>query len=136
MNSNLIFPMFAMFALSAVVLIRMFLTRVAAVKSGQVKLHYFKVYQSEEIPEKMLQASRHFSNLFEAPVLFYVICILGILFQEGRVFVGLAWVYVAARAAHAYIHLGSNRVMHRMRAYGLGWLVLTAMWLLLLWHQL
>ena len=136
-NSSLIYPMFAMFLLTLIVLLRMFTLRVAALKSGQVRMSYFRVMPGEiQAPEKMLQASRHFSNIFEAPVLFYVVCILGILFSEGTIFSVLAWVYVFSRVFHAYIHMGKNNVMHRMRAYFLGWMALTAMWILLVVHQL
>lgn len=137
LNPQLIYPMFAMFLLTAVVLIVMFTRRASAVKTGEVKINEFKTYDTgHQGPRQMVQASRHFSNLFEAPVLFYVVCILGILFSEGFVFTVLAWMYVAARVVHAYIHIGSNKIFPRMTSYGIGWLVLAAMWLLLLIHQL
>jgi hypothetical protein len=31
---------------------------------------------------------------------------------------------------HAFVHLGGNRVRHRMRAYFASWLLLLAMWIL------
>jgi hypothetical protein len=43
--------------------------------------------------------------------------------------VALAWGYVAMRYAHAYVHLGSNRVRYRMRVYFAGWLLLLALWI-------
>jgi hypothetical protein len=136
LQSDLIYPLFAMFILTTIVMLRMFWTRVSAIKSGQVKLRYFKVYPNEELPEKMVQASRHFSNLFEMPVLFYLVSVLGILFQEGQAFLILAWVYVLARVVQAYIHLGSNRVIRRMQAYAVSWAALSLMWVILLWHQI
>lgn len=135
-NHLLIYPMFAMFLLSALVLIKMFRTRVQAVQSGQVKMSYFKIYNQEVSSDEMIQASRHFTNLFEAPVLFYVVCLLGLLFSEGTIFLILAWIYVISRYAHAYIHIGPNKIMWRMSAYAMSWLVLAAMWLLLVFHQL
>jgi hypothetical protein len=135
-NSNLIYPIFAMFVLTVIVLCRMFLLRVKDLRTGEVKLSYFRTYTQAGGSEKMLQASRHFTNLFEVPVLFYVICILGMIFSEGHLFVIAAWLYVAARVAHAWIHMGSNNVMSRMRAYAAGWLLLIFMWGLFLYHQL
>jgi hypothetical protein len=35
---------------------------------------------------------------------------------------------VAARCVHAWIHLGGNRVRHRLRAYFISWLLLLALW--------
>lgn len=132
MNSNLIYPLFAMFVLTLLVTSRMFVTRIRALKSGAVKLSYFKIYNQEAGPSDMEQASRHFTNLFEVPVLFYVVTIVGILYSEGLVFTVLAWLYVLARLIHAYIHLGSNNVRHRMIPFGLGWLILIAMWAVVL----
>ena len=134
MNPALVYPMFAMFILSALVLARMFATRTKAIKSGEVKISQFKVYTQEQGPAKMLQASRHFSNLFEVPVLFYAVCILGIIFSAGTVFVVLAWIYVLARVIHATIHLTSNKILLRMSAYAFGWVALASMWIVLLIH--
>lgn len=133
LSLHLIYPLFAMFLLSAVVLVVMFKARVRAVKSGQVKLGYFKTYESAQLPEAVIKTARHFSNLFEAPVLFYVICILGMVLNiDSMAFVSLAWVYVILRSLHAMIHMGPNKLRFRMSVYGIGWLVMIAMWALLL----
>jgi len=136
MNHQLVYPLFAMFLLTFAVGVHMFLVRVRAVKSGAIKTSYFHLYDQNGGPEKMIQASRHFSNLFETPVLFYTVCILGILSTQGFLFVVLAWMYVAARAVHALIHLGSNRLKSRMRIYGVSWLILLALWGLLVSNQM
>ena len=41
----------------------------------------------------------------------------------------LAWAYVATRVIHAWVHLGGNRVRHRMRAYFVSWLLLLGLWI-------
>ena len=41
----------------------------------------------------------------------------------------LAWAYVAIRAAHAYIHLGANRLRQRIPVYFASWGVLLALWI-------
>ncbi len=134
-NSTLLWPMFAMFVLSVIVLLRMVFTRFRAVKKGEVKAGYFKTYTVDGGPDDMLKASRHFSNLFEAPVLFYAVCILGMIFSEGSLFTVLAWIYVAARVFHAYVHMGSNKLIPRMCAYFVGWLALAGLWIVLVIHQ-
>jgi hypothetical protein len=47
----------------------------------------------------------------------------------GTAVVAMAWGYVAMRYVHAIVHLGSNRVRHRLRAYFASWLLLIAMWI-------
>ncbi|MGH8254360.1 MAG: MAPEG family protein [Steroidobacteraceae bacterium] len=129
---TLIYPMFALVLLSFFVLIRLFRTRVGAVRAGQVSTSYFRLYQGATEPETTLKTSRHFSNLFEAPTLFYVVCLAAMVTQKGGTLMQtLAWVYVLARIVHAIIHLGSNRLRWRVRAYFVSWLVLLAMWVVL-----
>lgn len=130
-DAVLVYPMFAMFVLTAVVLGILFNRRVQAVRGKQVPLAYFSTYQGVE-PETTAQASRHFVNLFEAPVLFYVACVTAIATHQATLpVVLLAWAYVLARLLHSWIHLGANRIGSRMRAYFISWLVLAALWLTL-----
>lgn len=105
----MIYPMFAMVVLTAVVLVTLFRARVAAVRQGQVPLAYFRIYQGGAEPESSAKAVRHLANLFETPVLFYVVCLAAMNTNvTGVAMQVLAWIYVAARVAHAYVHLGET----------------------------
>lgn len=127
---QLVYPMLAMFLVTLITLAKMFLARRNAIISGQMKMGYFKTFTGGDQSEEVLKTGRHFSNIFEAPVLFYIACILGMILPiQGWVFVILAWIYVIARCLHAYIHMGPNKVMHRMQAYAFSWMILTAMWI-------
>ena len=131
-NAQLEYPMFALVVLTACVLVITFRRRVAAVRSEQVPARYYRVYQGAVEPAPALQASRHFTNLFEAPTLFYVVCVAAIATQQVTLtLVVLAWAYVAARVVHAWIHVGANRLASRIRAYFASWLILAAMWVVL-----
>ena len=131
-TSRVIYPMFAMVVLTAVVLATLFRTRVGAVRQGLVTAAYFRIYQGEVEPESSAKPARHFANLFEAPVLFCVACLTVMITHfSGIGMQALAWVYVGARVMHAYVHLGGNRLRHRMRAYFFSWVILLAMWIYL-----
>ena len=131
----LVYPMFAMVVLTACVLAVLFLSRVRAVRAGTVSSRYFRIYQGEVEPEETAKPARHFSNLFEAPTLFYAGCLAGIVTGDtGAVLPLIAWLYVAARLAHAYIHLGQNRLGRRIYAYFGSWLALLALWLHVVVH--
>lgn len=132
-NFTLIYPMAAMIALTFTVLIKLFRGRVRAVRDGTGRAAYFKTYRDGAEPEYSAQAARHFSNLFEAPVLFYAACLTGMVIQSAvaAVYV-LAWLYVAARIVHAFVHLGRNKLMPRIWSYFTSWLVLLSMWLCLI----
>ena len=129
----MIYPMFAMVLLTGFVLATLFRSRVGAVRQGLVSAAYFRIYQGELEPESSAKLTRHFSNLFEVPVLYYVVCLAAMITHiAGAAMQALAWTYVAARVTHAYAHLGANRIRHRLRAYFFSCFVLLAMWIYLL----
>jgi hypothetical protein len=130
--NQLIFPMVAMVLLTFSILVRLFFARRRAVAEGTVNADYFKVYQGAPEPEASAKLARHFSNLFEAPVLFYAACIAGIALNvAGTLFLALAWIYVVLRVIHTAIHTGANKIYPRLTAYFASWLVLLAMWVFL-----
>lgn len=130
--SSLIYPMFAMVVLTFVVLMSLFKSRVKSVKEGAVDPSFFKTYQGQVEPDLSLKLSRHFANIFEAPSLFYIVCLAAMITQLTSVlFVALAWLYVLLRAAHAYIHIGKNKVKLRINTYMTSWAVLMFMWIYL-----
>ena len=131
MNQNLIYyPCFSLLILSVLVLLRMFILRLKAVKDGRVDVKHFKTYSYAEnnLPIEMLQASRNFTNLFEVPTLFYMISLFALITQSvDRNLLILAWGYVLARYIHSFVHLTSNKIMPRMLSYMVSWLFLIAM---------
>lgn len=133
MNSYvLVYPMAALVLLTFLVLMRMVSGRVAAVKRGEVDARFYKTYQGDGEPRAAAQNTRHFINLFENPVLFYAACVVAMITGQGSgAIVWLAWAYVACRVVHAIVHLGGNRIPPRMAIYGASWVVLLAMWGLL-----
>ena len=126
----LVYPMFALVVLTATVLVILFRSRVRAVREGKVTAKYYRIFQGETEPEEAAKPARHFSNLFEAPTLFYAGCLAAMVTADSGASVQiLAWLYVAARAVHAYIHLGRNRLGRRINAYFVSWLVLITLWI-------
>lgn len=129
MTLRLVYPMFAMVVLTFVVLVTLFRSRIRAMREGKVKPGYFKTYQGDVEPDLSAKAARHFSNLFEAPTLFYAACLSAMVTQSTGVAIeALAWIFVALRLIHAAVHLGRNRLRPRAAAYFTGWAALLAMW--------
>lgn len=126
---DLVFPMLALVVLTFVVSVMLFRARLRSVREGHTPMSYFRVFQGSPEPEFLAKPTRHYVNLFETPVLFYAGCLAAMIAGvTGPVVVGLAWGYVAARALHAWVHLGGNRVRHRLRTFVAGWLFLLALW--------
>ncbi len=129
----ILYPVFAMMALTIFCMVRLGMLRRAAVIKGEVDPRFFSLFRGYEEPEKLAAYTRHISNLFETPVLFYVIIVLAFLTgQSGDLLLGLAWAFVALRFIHSYVHLTSNIVLTRFRIFVFSMFVLSALWVVVL----
>ncbi len=133
MAAELIFyPAIAMFALSMFVLFRTGMARAAAVKQREVPVNFYRLYQGEE-PEHLRLLSRHLQNQFEVPPLFYMVVVA--LYATGLVtplsLIG-AWLFVALRLLHSYVHLNGNVVMRRFMVFIASTVALILLWVYLL----
>lgn len=116
-----------------------FRTRKNGVKSGSIKLGYFKTLdtQTYPIPEYVARVARHYDNQFELPMLFLVTCAFGqFLPVNNPMIVIVAWLFVVSRAVHSYYHLGSNHILKRALAFFLGWGCVLVIWSYFLYHHL
>lgn len=134
MNTLLIYPMFSMVLLTLFVAVILLKVRIKAALSGTVQMRYYKTFTEGEPTEEMLKASQHFTNLFEIPVLFYAGCLAAMQTEVTKGIIISAWIFVLSRVAHAVVHIGSNRVKYRMRAYLLSWLALMGLWTGIIWN--
>lgn len=127
---NILYPLFALFALTAFCAFRLGYLRFIAVKRGEIDPRFFKLYNGFEEPDHLRAYSRHLVNLFEAPVLFYVVVIIAFVTGfHGLLPLALAWAYVILRYGHSIVHLTSNNVLLRFQLFALSWLVLAILWL-------
>ena len=73
--------------------------------------------------------ANNLANLFEMPVLYFALVPLLLLTHHaGHAEVALAWVYVALRAVHSFIHIVPRQVTPRFVVYLASCAVLAAMW--------
>lgn len=128
-QETILFPVFALAALTFFVALWMARLRFAAVKKGDLDARYYRLNRGAEPPDYLVKVSRNFDNLLQIPVLFYVGAL--VLYAAKRVdvaYVALAWLYVGTRFAHTYIHTTYNDVRHRMIPFLFGGVVLMAIW--------
>ena len=131
----MLYPMFAMILLTFTVAGYLLKMRIAAVKSGKVKLSAFQLNTGEDMPVKMLQAARNYTNLFEMPVFFYAAGTITLaLHLDSPSLILLGWLFVASRIAHSRIHLTSNNVIRRLQAFMAGNICVLLMWIILVWE--
>jgi hypothetical protein len=131
----MLYPMFAMILVTFTVGGYLLNMRVAAVKCGEVKLSAFRLNNGEDMPVKMLQAARNYTNLFEMPVFFYAAGTITLaLHLYSPIIIVLGWLFVLSRIAHSWIHLTSNNVVRRLQAFMAGNICVLLMWIILVWE--
>ncbi len=89
------------------------------------------------MPDYLARVEQHYQNLFELPVLFYVLQLA--LYASGSVTavqLVLAWGFVATRLLHTVIHTTVNRLRWRMLVFSAGALLLMVSWGVFLAHLL
>jgi hypothetical protein len=130
-------PMFAMTLLTAVVWVRLLLERVGEIKRRRIPLD--QIASSHQLAATLVntQSSDNFKNLFEMPVLLYVLCLaLDARHVSAPDLIAGAWAFVALRVAHSVIHCTSNNVRHRYRVYWVSSVLLWGLWADLGWRLL
>ena len=128
----ILWPAFALVALTLCSVARLARMRFAAARAGRVDPRYYKVFRGEGEPPELAAQTRNLINLYEMPTLFYAgTAIAFAAGLAGRLLVALGWAYVACRAFHTVVHVTNNKVMWRFRAFFASWLVLLAYWVVL-----
>lgn len=115
---------FLIFCLYGLLILR----RASVVRSGQVEREAFRENRNE--PLESMVVNRAIANQFELPVLFHVVCVLlYIVDADNAVALLLAWLFVAARYAHAFVHVTGNQLKARRPLFMAGFISLFAMWI-------
>lgn len=129
MNQIVLLPVFVLVALLFTLLVMTGRARVAAVTGGIVKPGDISLGQAAW-PPQVTQIGRAYQNQLELPVVFYALVALVLATDRASTtFVVLEWLFVAARLAHAWVHVTSNHLRRRFNAFLAGVVVLAAMWL-------
>mgnify|MGYP003386602675 CR=1 FL=1 len=125
--SGLVWPMLVQASLTISLFFLLGRVRTAAFKRGGVEIKRAALHE-DVWPDEVLKVSNNLRNQFETPVLFYVLCFALIaLAAVTPLAVGLAWLYVASRLAHAWVHVRSNHVPTRFRYFVVGLVALIAL---------
>jgi hypothetical protein len=123
-------PIVALMALTFIVWAFMYFQRLRFLAANHIapKRVATPELMSSVLPEHINRPSNNLKNLFELPVIFYVVCTASLALSKDDVLLtGLAWAYVLLRAAHSAIHCSTNIVQYRFAAYFVSSLVLWAM---------
>ncbi len=122
-------PCAAMAGLTALVWIKLYADRLGEMRNRGIEPQELATARAAAGRLERPQAADNFRNLFEMPVLFYVLCVaLAVNGGSSPGFVTAAWAYVGLRTLHSLIHVTYNRVVHRFLAYVASTLLLFGMW--------
>ena len=121
MAKHLIYwPVLAQLLIPILVLLLNGKRKSADVKSGQFDREKAAM-DNEAWGKPVVLTSKNLANQFQLPVIFYVLCLILVsLDTVTMVTLAVAWFFVATRYVHAYVHVSTNYVPARLRAFLLG----------------
>ncbi len=129
-DASLLYPVFVLIALAAVLHIMMGRARVGSLTRGEVAVKDIALGQPNWT-DRATQIGNAYHNQLQLPVLFYVLVAFILITRANDIFfVALAWVFVVSRLVHAYVHVTSNDLNKRFPAFALGGAALLLMWIL------
>jgi hypothetical protein len=132
----ILYPVLAQIVLTLVLMLAMGMQRRRALLDREVTVDDIAL-DSSRWPGQTRKFANCYSNQFELPVLFYVLCLMAHTTRTADlIFVILAWIFVVCRIIHAYIHTGSNVVARRGGIFGIGFIVIVIMTAFLLFRLL
>lgn len=123
-------PFVGMLVLTMVVWVFMFIKRLSFFSANNIDPEQVSTPDKlkDLVPEKTQNPANNFKNLFEMPVLFYVLCLfLYATHQVDQVHVYCAYAFFIFRALHSIVHCTFNKVMVRFALYAVSSIALWIM---------
>lgn len=126
---EMFWPMMAHAVLVCILYALLGLRRRSAVKAGKIRQSQFRENYTADEPAESLVVRNNLANQFELPVLFYACSITLFVAQADNLpAVILAWIFVASRYAHTFVHVTSNNLRYRSPLFAIGYIALAGMW--------
>ena len=129
-QSAIFMPVLSTLLLGFFVWITLFAVRFKAIAANKVSPDQLVTPEliTKALPVAANNPANNFKNLFEVPVIFFVLCFyLHATNNVDSLYVNAAWVFVAFRYIHSAIQCSYNNVGHRFLAYLVSCLTLWAM---------
>lgn len=132
MRHELLTPLILMIVLTAIVWLYMYILRLGFMFKHKINPQDLATPHQKYaiLPERINYPAYNLSNLFELPVLFYILCVLVIYLDiSSQSILVYSWIFVIFRIFHSLIHCTYNTVKHRFVAYAMSSI---ALWLMLI----
>ena len=131
----ILYPLFVMVIITFIVVYAQFFINLKALRQKDVRLSFYKLFKSDgETPHYLDAARMHYRNMFEVPLLFYVL-VLFLYFSNKvtSVDVILAWLFVGGRFAHFLVRsFHYDDVPFTFKCFAFSVIILTIHWILVM----
>lgn len=132
-QTAILWPMLAHVLLVFIIYVLLGVRRYRAVIVGEARPGDYKLRGNE--PERSATVAANVMNQFEAPVLLHLACLVLFVTQGvDAIALTLAWLFVASRYLHAFVHVTSNKLRYRAYSFRTGLAILVLLWLWLAVH--
>lgn len=130
-KAAILYPSIVMALFTLTLIASLGLRRFYAVRARKMDPRFYKTFDTPtQEPEGLRKHTRNVQNHFEVPPLFHL-AVWGT-YAAGEVTtsaVVAAWLFVAARAVHTYVHVTHNTVLQRFAIYGVALFACVYLWL-------
>ena len=97
-----------------------------------IRLSQFRIYEGK-FPDRLRSARQQFQNMYEIPVLFYLLCLMNILLKNyNQLDIILCWCFVVFRVIHFFIRLQNQKninIIPRTLVFIISLIFLTIGWI-------
>ena len=125
-------PISIMVFLNLFLIFRLIYMAASYIKNEDINLVQFRIYEGD-FPDKLWSARQQYQNMFEIPILFYLLCLLNIIFNNYSQFdIIISWIFVFSRIIHFFIRLKNQKdinIIPRTIVFVLGLLFLSIGWI-------
>jgi len=122
-------PVLVLVGLSFLLGLAILVTRFADLIASHRPLADYEDFREHAATVAIVRPTRQLANLFEYPVLFYLLVSLAVAAGlRDTLLAELCWLYAGLRCLHAAVHLAYNRLWLRTPVFMAGNLLLLGMW--------
>ncbi len=110
-------PILVMVFLNLFLIFRLLYMATKYTLSKDIQLSQFRMYEGV-FPDRLRSARTQFQNMFEIPILFYLLCLLNIFFKNyNQLDIILCWCFVIFRLIHFFIRLQNQKSINVIPRY-------------------
>ena len=125
-------PLSIMAILNLFLIFRLLYMATVSVVRKNVRLSQFRIYEGE-FPDRLRSARQQYQNMFEIPILFYLLCLLHISFNNyTQIDILLAWGFVIFRVIHFFLRIQNQKninIIPRTIVFVISLVFLTTAWI-------